>query len=64
MTYESEITKVETCAEGIWVTVSNVRRKDAAAWRGYDGEIRFTIPEGRKKAFWPGRSVEITLEPK
>lgn len=64
MKYDAQVDKVEGLADGVRVTLTNVRQKSAADWREYSAGIAFDVPDSQKKAYWPGRWVEITVEPK
>lgn len=64
MKLECEVTQVSNSGESVNITLSG-RQKNDAEWRR-DGEqtIQVTCTDKVKRAFWLGRRVTITVEPK
>ena len=63
MKYGGEVNEIHGRADDARITLTNVRRLDAAPWREYASGITFDVPLGRAKSFPLGRSVTIEIKP-
>jgi len=64
VTFAGSVVNIRDKGDEAEITLVNVRRRGAAAWREYGPEVSFRIPLEAAAAFRIGRSVRIKVTPK
>lgn len=64
MKFTGEVYKLRSTGDSLRVTVTNVKRKTAAAWMPYGENLEFDVPFANQRTYPVGKTITVEIKAK